>query len=188
MRSAQSQTFPRRQASSLNQIPSSSCAPAGKNNVNSGRLFSVVLSSRARSSSCSSSSVFLRFSSGRRYYDSVVSLLQGWLVYVHRNRRLIRDGSPAGTATSTFTQLLSSACCRVAVVCRFSDIRDKMRPMPKHGSIQLYVHGNPKAGQDGQPRTATSTLTDTAPDLCLLQGMDRLRMWVSLAAPGDRRY
>ena len=99
------------------------------------------------------------FSSGRRYYDSVVSLLQGWLVSVHRNRRLIRDGSPAGTATSTFTQLLSSACCRVAVVCRFSDIRDKMRPMPKHGSIQLYVHGNPKAGQDGQPRTATSTLS-----------------------------
>ena len=29
------------------------------------------------------------------------------LLYVHRNRRLIRDGSPT-TATSTFTQLLSS--------------------------------------------------------------------------------
>ena len=43
----------------------------------------------------------------------------GWLVevllYVHRNRRLIRDGEPR-TATSTFTQLLSSEswlveCC-----------------------------------------------------------------------------
>ena len=31
--------------------------------------------------------------------------------------------------------------------------------MPKHGSINLYVHGNQKARWDGQPRTATSTLT-----------------------------
>ena len=31
--------------------------------------------------------------------------------------------------------------------------------MPKHGSIILYVHGNQKARLDGQPRTATSTLT-----------------------------
>ena len=31
--------------------------------------------------------------------------------------------------------------------------------MPKHGSINLYVHGNQKASQDGQPRTSTSTLT-----------------------------
>ena len=31
------------------------------------------------------------------------------LLYVHRNRRLIRDGEPR-TATSTFTQLLSSVC------------------------------------------------------------------------------
>ena len=30
------------------------------------------------------------------------------LLYVHRNRRFIRDGKPR-TATSTFTQLLSSA-------------------------------------------------------------------------------
>ena len=30
------------------------------------------------------------------------------LLYVHRNRRFIRDGEPR-TATSTFTQLLSSA-------------------------------------------------------------------------------
>ena len=31
--------------------------------------------------------------------------------------------------------------------------------MPKHGSINLYVHGNQKARLDGQPRTSTSTLT-----------------------------
>ena len=31
--------------------------------------------------------------------------------------------------------------------------------MPKHGSILHYVHGNQKAREDGQPRTATSTLT-----------------------------
>ena len=33
------------------------------------------------------------------------------LLYVHRNHRLIREGSP-GTATSTFTQLLSSATAK----------------------------------------------------------------------------
>ena len=38
-------------------------------------------------------------------------------------------------------------------------IRDKLWPMPKHGAIIIYVHGNQKARQDGQPRTATSTLT-----------------------------
>ena len=32
-------------------------------------------------------------------------------------------------------------------------------PMPKHGSINLYIHGNQKARLDGQLRTATSTLT-----------------------------
>ena len=31
--------------------------------------------------------------------------------------------------------------------------------VPKHGSIILYVHGNQKARWDGQPSTATSTLT-----------------------------
>ena len=38
-------------------------------------------------------------------------------------------------------------------------IRDKLWPVPKHGSINLYVHGNQKARYDGQPRTSTSTLT-----------------------------
>jgi len=45
-------------------------------------------------------------------------------------------------------------CCLVS-----SDVRDKLWPMPKHGSINLYVHGNQKAREDGQPRTSTSTLT-----------------------------
>ena len=36
-----------------------------------------------------------------------------------------------------------------------------MGPMPKHGSIWLYVHGNQKAREDGQSRTATSTHTHT---------------------------
>ena len=38
-------------------------------------------------------------------------------------------------------------------------IRDKLWPMPKHGAINLYVHGNQKVRLDGQPRTSTSTLT-----------------------------
>ena len=38
-------------------------------------------------------------------------------------------------------------------------IRDKLWPMPKHSSIILYVHGNQKVRKDGQPRMATSTLT-----------------------------
>ena len=38
-------------------------------------------------------------------------------------------------------------------------LRDKLRPMPKHGSINLYIHGSQKAHKDGQPRMATSTLT-----------------------------
>ena len=38
-------------------------------------------------------------------------------------------------------------------------IRDKLRPMREHGSVLLYVHGNHKARLDGQPGTATSTLT-----------------------------
>ena len=38
-------------------------------------------------------------------------------------------------------------------------IRDKLWPMPKHGSIILYVHGNQKSRQYGQPRMSTSTLT-----------------------------
>ena len=38
-------------------------------------------------------------------------------------------------------------------------IWDQVRPIREHGSILLYVHGNHEARKDGQPRTATSTLT-----------------------------
>ena len=38
-------------------------------------------------------------------------------------------------------------------------IRDKLRPIREHSSIILYVHGSQKTRLDGQPRTATSTLT-----------------------------
>ena len=34
---------------------------------------------------------------------------------------------------------------------------NKLCPVPKHGSMLLYVHRNRKAHQDGKPRTATST-------------------------------
>ena len=42
---------------------------------------------------------------GQREYGGVVDVEV--LLYVHRNRRLIMDGEPR-TATSTFTQLLTS--------------------------------------------------------------------------------
>ena len=38
-------------------------------------------------------------------------------------------------------------------------IRNKLWPMPKHGSMIAYVHGNQKARYDRQLRTATSTFT-----------------------------
>ena len=57
------------------------------------------------------------------------------LLYVHRNRRLIRDWEPR-TSTSTSTPLLSS-----------------------DSSMLLYVHRNRRLIRDGEPRTATSTFT-----------------------------
>ena len=46
-------------------------------------------------------------------------------------------------------------------------IRDKLWPMPKHGSTNLYVHGNQKARQDGQPSPGPDVHLDshTAPEL-----------------------
>ena len=38
-------------------------------------------------------------------------------------------------------------------------IRDKLWPMPKHGSVLFYVHKNRKAHLDEKPRMATSTFT-----------------------------
>ena len=67
------------------------------------------------------------------------------ILYVHGNQRLVR------TATSTLTQLLNydrnlmmmNWCLMSSDVMRH--IRDKLWPMPKHGAINLYVHGNQKA-------------------------------------------
>ena len=59
------------------------------------------------------------------------------LLYVHRNNRLIRDGKPR-TATSTFTQLLSSEAIEF-VHCCFT-------------STEII-----RTVRDGEPRTATST-------------------------------
>ena len=43
--------------------------------------------------------------------------------------------------------------------CRVDIYRDKLSPMPKHGSMSLYVRRNRKARLDGKPRTSTSTFT-----------------------------
>ena len=88
------------------------------------------------------------------------------ILYVHGNQKARQDGQPR-TSTSTLTQLLNYELLGVLMMmnwCLMSSdvmrhIRDKLGPMPKHGSIILYVHGNQKARQDGQPRTSTSTLT-----------------------------
>ena len=61
------------------------------------------------------------------------------LLYVHRNRRLIRAGSPGRPPRLTFTQMMMMSWCLMS-----SDviwhIRDKLWPMPKHGSIKsTYV-------------------------------------------------
>ena len=78
---------------------------------------------------------------GTRNLSSLVRVL----LYVHRNRRLIRDGEPR-TATSTFTQLLSSELVFAEVL--------------------LYVHKNRRLIRDGEPRTATSTFTQVlSPEL-----------------------
>ena len=82
--------------------------------------------------------------------------------------RTIRDGEPR-KSTSTFTQLLSSVRTLMMKWCLMSSdvswhIRDKLWPMPKYGSINLYVHGNQKASLG---RTAQDGHFDshTAPEL-----------------------
>ena len=73
------------------------------------------------------------------------------LLYVHRNRRLVRDGEPR-TATSTFTQLLRPMCaCHVVVVVV---------------EVLLYLHRNRRLIGDGEPRTATSTFTQLLIPVC----------------------
>ena len=48
--------------------------------------------------------------------------------------------SPMPLLDSLLTVRLCCLMSRVSV----DNIRDKLRPMPKHGSILLYVHGNQK--------------------------------------------
>ena len=55
-------------------------------------------------------------------------------------------------------------------------IRDKLWPVPKHGSV-FYVHRNHLAHWDGKPRTATSTFTqllNSAEDVPLVKFMYRV--------------
>ena len=60
--------------------------------------------------------------------------------------------------------------------------------MPKHGSINLYVHGNQKVRWDGQPRTSTSTLTQLLNYACHTAASE-LPMYIDLAGkkPAIRR-
>ena len=62
-----------------------------------------------------------------------------------------------GTLRNRVMMMMMSWCLMSSDV--IWHIRDKLWPMPKHGSIILYVHGNQKARYDGQPRKSTSTLT-----------------------------
>ena len=48
-------------------------------------------------------------------------------------------------------------------------IRDKLWPMPKHGSINLYVHGNQSLGRTAQDGHLDS---HTAPELCWMRWDD----------------
>ena len=56
------------------------------------------------------------------------------------------------------SRLPSFRCCLMSSDVGWH-IRDKLRPMHEHGSMLLYVHGNHEARYDGEPRTATSSLT-----------------------------
>ena len=54
--------------------------------------------------------------------------------------------------------------CLLLLCCLISSdvswhIRDKLRPVCEHSSVLLYIHRNHKARLDGEPRTATLTLT-----------------------------
>ena len=65
---------------------------------------------------------------------------------------------PLGQTGSPFHRFSSFSWCLISSDVSWH-IRDKLRPTRQHGLILLYVHGNHKARSDGQPRTATSTLT-----------------------------
>ena len=51
---------------------------------------------------------------------------------------------PADVAYSILFEVMMMKCCLMSSYVIWH-IRDKLWPMPKHGSINLYVHGNPRA-------------------------------------------
>ena len=81
------------------------------------------------------------------------------LVYVHRERTeyyCVRDGRGGGGGAwlpsvlshrswivGQMMMMMMNRCLMSSDVMRH--IRDKLWPMPKHGAINLYVHGNQKA-------------------------------------------
>ena len=72
------------------------------------------------------------------------------LLHVHRNRRLIRDGNPGRPPRLSHSSWALTGLEEREIWCLMSSdvnwhIRDKLWPMPKHSSINLYVHGNQKA-------------------------------------------
>ena len=83
----------------------------------------------------------------------------------------VRDGGPT-SATSPFSQLLSSADRQMMKWCLMSSdvswhIRDKLWPMPKHGSI-FNIALRPRKPEGSLGRTAQDghLNSHTAPELC----------------------
>ena len=57
---------------------------------------------------------------------------------------------PVHYCTNKTTMLLLLLCCLMSSDVSWH-IRDKLRPVPKHGSILLYVHKNQKMERPGRP-------------------------------------
>ena len=55
-----------------------------------------------------------------------------------------KEKGKESSKTSTFEDVMMMSWCLVSSDVSWH-IRDKLWPMPKHGSINLYVHGNQKA-------------------------------------------
>ena len=64
-----------------------------------------------------------------------------------------------GKEVNTAGERCSSCLQVLSVLTVGGHVRNKPRPMRERGSILLYIHGNQKAREDGQPRTATLTHT-----------------------------
>ena len=82
-------------------------------------------------------------------WDQCVSMVQ-YSFTSTETRRLVSTDSPGrpprlshSSSTMWFRMMMMSWCLVSSDVSWH--IRDKLWPMPKHGSINLYVHGNQKA-------------------------------------------